>query len=108
MGKHGAGKKQDAVKESMVNGKVRGFYSDFILNPERDPKDSMYPSIDHVNPRGSKLVVEARVINDMKSHLTETEFWRVIEHLYAVGLEKNKIKKRKPIRLPTFRPENNY
>ncbi len=36
-------------------------------------------------------MVEARIINDMKSHLSETEFWRVVEHLFVVGIEKKKI-----------------
>jgi hypothetical protein len=53
----------------------------------------MYPSLEHLaGPRNhAEAVVEARVINDMKSHLTEAEFWRVVEHLFAVGVEKGKI-----------------
>ena len=53
----------------------------------------MYPSLDHlVDPKNhAEAVVEARIINDMKSHLSEAEFWKVIEHLFVVGLEKKKI-----------------
>lgn len=40
----------------------------------------------------AETVVEARIINDMKSHLSEGEFWEVIEHLFIVGIEKKKIK----------------
>ena len=37
------------------------------------------------------MVVDARVINDMKSVLNEAEFWLVIEHFFAVGLAKGYI-----------------
>ena len=45
-----------------------------------------------VDPKNhAEAVVEARIINDMKSHLSETEFWKVIEHLFIIGVEKKKI-----------------
>jgi hypothetical protein len=34
------------------------------------------------------MVVDARIINDMKSHLSNSEFWLLVEHLYAVGRAK--------------------
>lgn len=54
----------------------------------------MSPSFEHlVHPTNhAEAVVEARIINDMKSHLSENEFWLVIEHLFSVGLAKEKIK----------------
>ncbi len=74
------------------DGIVRGFYSDFPLDPALPYMRSMYPSHDHITypPNHSEMVLEARIVNDMKSHLTESEFWRLIEHLYAVGVAKNK------------------
>lgn len=62
----------------------------------------MYPSVEHlIDPTNHKeAVVEARVINDMKSHLTEQEFWQVIEHLFVVGIQKGTIKAPFGKRLP--------
>jgi hypothetical protein len=62
----------------------------------------MYPSHDHFTyPKNDKnMVVDARIFNDMKTHLAESEFWLVVEHLYAVGVAKGKIPQRPPERLP--------
>jgi hypothetical protein len=54
-------------------------------------------------------VVEARILNDMKSHLSEKEFWIVIEHLFIVGLEKGKIRAPFGKRLPKgWSPARHY
>jgi hypothetical protein len=37
------------------------------------------------------MVVETRIVNDMKSHLSDAEFWHAIEHLYFVGVAGKKI-----------------
>lgn len=71
----------------------------------------MYPSFEHlVDPNNhSEAVVEARIINDMKSHLSESEFWQMIEHLFVVGLEKGKIKPPFGKRLPKgWSPAKHY
>ena len=71
----------------------------------------MYPSFEHlVDPKNhADAVVEARIINDMKSHLTEGEFWRVVEHLFVVGLEKGKIRPPFGKRLPRgWSPAKHY
>ena len=62
----------------------------------------MYPSLEHLaDPKNhTETVVEARIINDMKSHLREEEFWRVIEHLFIVGIDKGKIRAPFGKRLP--------
>ncbi|KKR70480.1 MAG: Proline-tRNA ligase, partial [Candidatus Woesebacteria bacterium GW2011_GWA2_40_7b] len=75
-------------------GKIRGYYSDLELDPTAMPSSSLYPSAEHTTypKKDSQMVVEARIINDMKSHLSEEEFWYAVEHLYAVGREKGKIK----------------
>jgi hypothetical protein len=76
-----------------ADGTIRGYYSDLPLDPTLPPTHSLYPSHDHITHPGrdEEMVVEARVINDMKVHLSDTEFWRVIEHLYAVGIAKGQI-----------------
>jgi hypothetical protein len=105
------GRQRKSVECSVVAGKVRGYYSDLVLDPTLDWTDSLYPSHDHTtHPRDhSNMVVEARVVNDMKGHLNDDEFWRMIEHLYAVGVSKRKIRSGLARRLsPHWRPERNY
>ena len=71
----------------------------------------MYPSFEHLVDRDKHddAVVEARIFNDMKSHLSESEFWLVIEHLFAVGLAKGKIKPPFGKRLPKrWSPARHY
>ena len=93
------------------NGNVKGYYSDFPLDPTLDHTDAMYPSHDHFGtPKNDKdMVVDARIINDLKSILTENEFWHVIEHLFCVGIEKGKIANPSPKRLPdNWRPTRHF
>jgi len=76
-GRHGRGaRKRNAVLKCLKSGQVRGYFSDMVLNPDLDPTDSMYPSLEHLVDRENhaKTVVEARIFNDMKSHLSEDEF----------------------------------
>jgi hypothetical protein len=110
-GRHGGGRKKKALIKSLVNGNVRGYLSDLPLRPDLDPGDSMYPSVEHlIDPTNhQETVVEARIINDMKSHLTQTEFWQVIEHLFAVGVQKGHIKAPYGKRLPKhWRPTKHF
>lgn len=93
------------------DGIVRGYYSDIELDPTLPSSHSLYPSHDHTTvPRNDReMVVEARVFNDMKAHLTASEFWEVIEHFYAVGRAKGRIPDRSPQRLhPGWTPERGY
>ena len=93
-GVHGRGaRKKNAVLKCLESGQVRGYFSGLVMRPDLPDSDSMYPSLEHlVDPKNhSEAVVEARIFNDMKSHMSETEFWQVIEHLFAVGIEKKKI-----------------
>ena len=93
-GPHGrGGRKKDALLKCLKSGHVRGYFSDIVLRPDLPTTDSMYPSLDHLSDpmNHANAVVETRIINDMKSHLSETEFWKVIEHLFIVGVEKKKI-----------------
>jgi hypothetical protein len=61
----------------------------------------MYPSHDHTtHPRDDReMVVDARIVNDMKSHLSDSEFWLLVQHLYAVGVAKGTIPAGPPSRL---------
>lgn len=93
-GKNGRGaRKKNAVLKCLTSGHVRGYFSDLVLRPDLATTDSMYPSLEHlIDPKNhAEAVVEARIINDMKSHLSEAEFWKVIEHLFIIGVEKKKI-----------------
>jgi hypothetical protein len=61
----------------------------------------MYPAHDHFTyPKDDEqMVVDAAVVNFMKAHLSESEFWRMVEHLFAVGIDKGAIPQEKPRRL---------
>jgi len=111
-GAHGRGaRKKNAVLKSLHSGHVRGYFSDIPLRPDLDPTHSMYPSFEHLkDPKNhQEAVVEARIINDMKSHLSENEFWLVIEHLFSIGVEKRKIKTPFGKKLPKgWSPERHY
>lgn len=112
-GKHGkrGSRKRVAALRCVQLGVVRGYLSDLPLNPSLSSNHSLYPSIEHLSgpSDASDLVVEARIVNDMKSHLTESEFWAVIEHLYAVGLMKGRIKTSTPKRLSDdWKPTRNF
>ena len=111
-GKHGVGlRKENAVRKCLKDGHVRGYFSDILLKPDLDQTDSMYPSFEHLTDptNHSDAVVEARIINDMKSHLSEGEFWRVIEHLFIVGVAKSKIEPPFGKRLPKgWSPKRHY
>ena len=92
------------------DGQVRGYYSDLLLDPTLPETDAMYPSHDHVSDPNddSWIVVDARVINDMKTIVSEQGFWLVIEHLYAVGRAKGKIPERPAQRHDDWRPVRNF
>jgi len=111
-GRHGRGaRKKNAVLKCLQSGSVRGYFSDIPLRPDLEMTHSMYPSFEHlIDPKNhSEAVVEARIINDMKSHLSEEEFWRVIEHLFIVGIEKKKIVPPFGKRLPkNWSPQRHY
>lgn len=100
-----------AILQCLKDGCVRGYFSDFILDPTLDRMDSMCPSIEHLN--GTKdqehVAVEVRVINEMKTHLSEKEFWQVVEHLFGVGVEKGKIRPPFGKRLPRgWKPDRQF
>lgn len=111
-GRISVGRQRRSVESCRApNGVVRGHYSDLELDPTLEHTHSMYPSHDHTTfPRDHRaMVVDARIFNDMKSHLSEDEFWLVVEHLYAVGRAKKRIPSRHPRRLGRgWSPRRNY
>ena len=111
-GRIGRGDQRRSVARCVAeDGSVRGYYSDLVLDPTISETDALYPSHDHLVSRrdDTNMVVDVRVINDMKTILSEDEFWMVVEHLYAVGLEKRKIGSGTPKRLPHgWRPSRDY
>lgn len=102
-GIHGHGTtKKNAVMRCLKNGHVRGYFSDIVLRPDTHTLDSMYPTLEHLNDPNDHddAAVEACIFNQIKSHLSEKEFWQVIEHFFAVGVEKGAIKPPFGKRLP--------
>jgi hypothetical protein len=108
-GRYSVGDKRRAILKSVRNREVMGYYSDFLLDPTLPVTHSLYPSVDHIRSRDddSNTVVETRIINDMKSHLEENEFWQAIGHLHAVGIEKGTLP-RNSKRRDSWRPKKNY
>lgn len=105
--------KRRAVRnlKCLGRGEVRGYLSGLRLDPKLPPTDSLYPSVEHLKGQKNSrdVVVETRIVNDMKSHLSEKEFWQFIEHLFFVGREKGKIRSVSGKRLPKrWKPEKNY
>ena len=103
--------KKSAIRTQGENHQIRGYYSNLSLNPNLPRESAMYPSHDHLSfPKDDgEMVIDCRVINDMKSILTETEFWSVIEHIYAVGRSKGKISNKIPVRLnDDWKPSRNF
>lgn len=99
------------MKCILEDGTVVGYYSGFLLDPELKATDAMYPSHDHLLGRNdhANMVVDARFINDMKTILSEREFWKIVEHLYVMGRRKGKIPEREAQILPAgWHPARDY
>ena len=63
-----------------------------------DFKSPWYGVLDHWIPNNSKkLVLTSALINDMKTDLTEKEFWYYIEQLYNYRKKHLKVRKKRPI-----------
>ncbi len=95
-------RKRNAIRKCLKSGHVRGYFSDLLIRPDLPPEDAMAPSIEHlVDPKNhDDVVVETRVVNEMRSILSEKEFWQAIEHLFVVGVQKGEIKTPFGKRLP--------
>jgi len=96
---------QKAILTALKNCKGRGYYSNYPLSLRhyRKWQDPMWPSVDHVEgPAKSRVVIETRLVNDMKTILDEKEFDMVIRHL-------NTVDKKQPLILEDdWRPRRSY
>ena len=110
-GRYPFGNQVASVERCMgEDGIVRGYHSDIPLNPNLPNTDAMYPSHDHItHPKDdAQMVVDARVINDMKTIISEEEFWLLIDHLYAVGRGKRVIPSREAQRHNDWKPSRDF
>ena len=63
-----------------------------------DPHSPWYCVFDHWIPNNDKkVVITSSLINDMKSDLSEKEFWYYIEQLYNYKKKRTPVKKKKPV-----------
>jgi len=71
----------------------RAHFSKLPLSLKREATDPLYPSADHLeNPENFHLVLETRLVNDMKTILTESEFKKVLAHLvWALKIKSRKL-----------------
>jgi len=77
----------NAIIAAVENSGGRGCYSRLPLSlaPPRKPTDWNWPSVDHSkDPGTAELVLETRLVNDMKTIMTPGEFQEVVGHLAAV------------------------
>lgn len=76
-----------AIWQAILASSGRGHYSHFplsLLSPGK-PTDWNWPSVDHVsNPATAEVVLEVRLVNDMKTIMNEQEFREMVGHLAAV------------------------
>jgi hypothetical protein len=77
---------RESIVTALHSSRGLGYYSQFplTLRPQRET-DWNWPSVDHQgSPASTSLVIETRLINDMKTIMSETEFLELIGHLASV------------------------
>jgi hypothetical protein len=77
---------REAINKALVSSGGYGYYSKLPLSLcNVKCTDWNYPSVDHVNGPGvARVVLETRLINDMKTIMDEEEFFSMVGHLAAV------------------------
>lgn len=78
---------REAIVEALHSSEGRSQYSRFPLSvaPPRKDTDWNWPSVDHRgSPASTNVVIETRLVNDMKTIMSETEFLELVGHLAAV------------------------
>jgi hypothetical protein len=82
---------REAILDALRLSGGRAYYSKFPLSlaPPRKNTDWNWPSVDHISgPEVAKVVIETRLVNDMKTITCEEEFRAIIGHLATVlGVE---------------------
>jgi hypothetical protein len=91
---------------------IYGKYSKLPMNLSLDSNDGMYPSCDHVIEKDEErnhgnMVVDGRVINDMKTIFTEKEFFKIVSHLHYQDCKKSIECVAKPVS-PNWSPYRKY
>lgn len=80
---------RDAILKALRECEGVGHYSRFPLSVRLSSNDPRYPSVDHLGtPLNLRVVIETRLVNDMKSILSEKEFIKMITHLYKTSHNK--------------------
>ena len=78
---------REAILEAMKNCQGRGYYSGLQLSlaPPRKSTDWNWPSVDHLSdPGAAQVVLETRLVNDMKTIMSDEEFRTIVGHLAFV------------------------
>ncbi len=89
----------------------RCYYTGMLLDT-RNSKSPWYVVFDHWIPGdGRKVVLTSSLINEMKSDLSEDEFWDLIDQLvkykkYGIPIRKRKLRYWRRPYVPKFLPEN--
>jgi hypothetical protein len=85
--------RKTAIKNSRDGSVVKGYYSGIVLSPSADKNSNLYPTFDHVccDNDDENMVIEAALINRLKTNLPRDDFWSVIRHLYIVGVKNEHI-----------------
>jgi hypothetical protein len=76
-----------AIVKALCSSDGRGYYSHFFLSvePSRGETAWDWPSVDHRGgPASTDVVLETRLVNDMKTIMSEAEFLELIGHIAAV------------------------
>jgi hypothetical protein len=74
----------EAIWQALLKSEGYGYFSHFPLSLLGKATDWNWPSVDHVESLGTvNVVIEVRLINDMKTIMTPQEFQDMIGHLSA-------------------------
>ena len=76
---------QRAIWKAVLASPGRGHYSHLPLSLLGKPTDWDWPSLDHLSsPATADVVLEVRLVNDMKTIMNDQEFREMVGHLAAV------------------------
>ena len=76
---------RNAILDALRSCEGRAHYSNFPLSLVGRSTDWNWPSVDHVSsPPVAEVVIETRLVNDMKTITSEDEFRALVGHLAAV------------------------
>lgn len=83
LNRRAAGVWRKAITAAVLASDGRCPYTGIRLDFSRPSYDPFYPSLDHKDgPDSTNLGVTVRLVNDMKSLMTEEEFLRMVKRIY--------------------------